>query len=695
MLVSRRVLRAALYVAALIVVLVLVLLRANKTRLIHLDELLPAGWLPLYFQPLADAYVVDIAVGDCNLFNKGLSTCGMPRASDGLYGDVGEEGGWLRIDKDLLLNSHWTAKRFISIKRISPEYYEAHRSEVILDVTVGNPALDCAIKGNKKCIPKSIISELNMDHLFDDKDLEALKESNRNERPNLYTDKSKTSAKYAADYEAKKAEEKKVEAVKSASTKTEMPGKFVQNAKDSLAPDLKGSKSVGQKRQDQDHLSLHRRVVETSHTKLTNYMRIPSDEEIKQSGWKQKAGNIWVKLGEASDKAVTGIDVLFGEDAKDPRPNWTLSDQPFPKSGLSADTKPRLSIRKGPKVNYKSSEYQPQLKFSAVGKLKILQVADLHFSTGVGKCRDPVPVSSAKNCQADPRTLKFIEKVLDLEKPDFVVMTGDQVFGDEAPDPETALFKAVNPFVKRKIPFAITLGNHDDESVLSREEMMRLASSLPFSLSAVGPETIDGFGNYPVTVLNSRGKAAAVFYFLDSHSRSKLPKTNPGYDWFKESQIDWLEMQAMAIKDTSQNDKLLSMAFFHIPITEYRNLEQPMVGSHKEGITASRYVTQMRNAFEIAGVQVTSCGHDHANDFCLFDTQGREDNKQSLIWLCYGGGAGEGGYGGYGGYIRRVRVFELDSGKHTIKSWKRAENDPDTTFDMQTLVENAKAVNLQ
>lgn len=41
--------------------------------------------------------------------------------------------------------------------------------------------------------------------------------------------------------------------------------------------------------------------------------------------------------------------------------------------------------------------------------------------------------------------------------------------------------------MKRNIPYASILGNHDDEGNLSREEIMKITSILPYSLSEVGP----------------------------------------------------------------------------------------------------------------------------------------------------------------------------------------------------------------
>ena len=124
---------------------------------------------------------------------------------------------------------------------------------------------------------------------------------------------------------------------------------------------------------------------------------------------------------------------------------------------------------------------------------------------------------------------------------------------------------------------------------------------------------------------------------------------------------------------------------------EYRNLDQPMVGEKKEGITAPRYNSGARSTLGKLGVSVASVGHDHCNDYCLQDATNNEN--ENALWLCYGGGSGEGGYGGYGGYIRRMRVFDIDTSAGEIKSWKRKESEPNVDFDHQTLVSGGNVVN--
>lgn len=706
MLLPRRWVRQLSYTAAFLVFALILTLIANKNRFIHLERYLPGELVPHYFQPPSDAYVVDLVIGGCNFVNLKSPNCGVPDESTGLHGDTLNLGGsWIKISKDLLLGSLWVSRRFLFQKKIKPEYFETHRdAQTIHQIWVGTKE-DCKIKGNKECIPAEVLKDFAKNHPFNDDDHKYLLEANKDEKLRVSTDKSKSADKYIADYVKEKEKEKeKEEMMKEAEEfkpKEDLDALAGKEKGDDKNTESESSSQEGTKAEDNDKKTeekqrLIRRTKETSRHNLKDYMVIPSQKQLADLGWVKLGNEIWVKYGPAGSRSVTGVDVLFGPDAVDPRPNWNLLPNPVLNTGALPSIAPRISFRVGPRVDYKSSSFQPKLKFSKDGKFKILQVADLHFSTGVGKCRHPVPAESEKGCEADPRTLKFINKVLDIEQPDFVVMTGDQVFGQASPDPETSLFKAVLPFVERKIPFAITLGNHDDESNLSREQMMHLASSLPYSLAASGPEEVDGYGNYVVTVEGSKSRnLAAAFYFLDSHSYSKQPKTNPGYDWFKESQIIWVGMEAESIFGTSQKkkDQILSMAFFHIPIPEFRDTDnRPMVGQRREGVAAPRYNTDMRTAFSQAGILVASVGHDHANDYCVLNSSKKDPQSQHDMWLCYGGGAGEGGYGGYGGYIRRVRVYELDQASLDVQTWKRAENDPLQVFDEQKVVENGNAL---
>ncbi|KAI6400852.1 hypothetical protein MCOR20_008313 [Pyricularia oryzae] len=48
--------------------------------------------------------------------------------------------------------------------------------------------------------------------------------------------------------------------------------------------------------------------------------------------WERRPGGIWVRRGEFNGKIddfVTKVDVLFGMDAVDPRPEWVLIRSPI------------------------------------------------------------------------------------------------------------------------------------------------------------------------------------------------------------------------------------------------------------------------------------------------------------------------------------------------------------------------------
>ncbi|KAK9463443.1 Metallo-dependent phosphatase-like protein [Lipomyces oligophaga] len=472
--------------------------------------------------------------------------------------------------------------------------------------------------------------------------------------------------------------------------------------------------------------------------------------------WVKRSKNFWIKLGSPSDFSVSALDVLYGPDAVDPRLGWALKGDSQNSLVPGAISHPRLTIRYGGRQDLPSVE----LVFNNESKFKILQVADLHFSTGVGKCLDVYPeLPEGANCEADPRTLEFLNRVLDEEKPDLAVLTGDQVFGDAAPDAQTALLKAVAPFIDRHIPFAMTFGNHDDEGDLSRQELMTIAENLPFSLSSSGPEFARGIGNYYQIVKTSAESATKIvdmskeigmaIYFLDTHKYSPNPRKMPGYDWLDKTQLHFLraayeqitlrgrrrtnraspQQQQEQQQEQEEQDydyiseaikPPLSMAFFHIPLTEYRNQSNQFVGSYAEPCTGPKYNSGARSVLSELGVSVVSVGHDHVNDFCMYDTNyaptiadkaihepdrsasmdkdtnklQRRTSQDHPIWLCHGGAIGLGGYAGYGGFIRRVRVFEIDRSKNSITSYKRLENGPQVNekLDFQVLVDQGVVV---
>ncbi|KAL8763116.1 MAG: hypothetical protein Q9184_001009 [Pyrenodesmia sp. 2 TL-2023] len=427
--------------------------------------------------------------------------------------------------------------------------------------------------------------------------------------------------------------------------------------------------------------------------------------------WESRPGGIWLKRTakrHASDstKAITAVDVLFGADAVEARSGWEILDQPILLSNRGDNQEARLTVRRGPPVPFE----RPKPRVRKNGRFKIMQVADLHLSTGLGACRDAAPPGhQGGKCDADVRTLEFLGSVLDSEKPDLVVLSGDQVNGETSPDSQSAVFKFAEMFVKRSIPFATIFGNHDDEGSLSRQALMELTQNLPFSLSLPGPSSVEGVGNYYIEVLARAPSthSALTLYLLDTHGYSPDERQFRGYDWLKKSQIDWFQATAHSLKNSPSHKGYhhthMDMAFVHIPLPEYRQEEDIVKGSgtFAETPTAPGFNSGFKKALIDEGVLVVSCGHDHVNDYCaLSRSEGSEDikDRNPELWMCYAGGAGFGGYGGYGhviegGYHRRVRLFEFEMDEARIRTWKRLEyGDTEKKVDEMLIVEGGKVV---
>ena len=413
--------------------------------------------------------------------------------------------------------------------------------------------------------------------------------------------------------------------------------------------------------------------------------------KVLNSGGYYDAGyGLWYKTSPSHSTLYTHVNFLFNPFFGTTVPGWSaVSKRPLSISkndaySLGADR----NISDFRKVNYHKLDHevylyakeqrpasipQASLKTNKDGKFKIIQLADLHLTTGFGKCLDPYPELdySVKNCLADEFTLDFVEKVLDLENPDLVVLTGDQIFGPETFDSETALLKILSILIERKIPYALVFGNHDSEGgTLSRKQLMAITENLPYSVSNAGPEEVTGVGNYEVVIDGVGSNPPIILYMLDSHS--SLENGKPGYEAFTEDQKVFVERLSAARDDAK---KPIKLAFFHIPLPEYTNVGEDAMsrqGNFLEGVVPSSTNTGMFDTLKSLDVRLISVGHDHCNDFC-FNNDG--------VALCYGGGAGLGGYGGYGGYIRRIRVFEIDTNSREITTWKRLFNDPETEVD--------------
>ncbi|XP_017227214.1 probable inactive purple acid phosphatase 29 isoform X1 [Daucus carota subsp. sativus] len=347
-----------------------------------------------------------------------------------------------------------------------------------------------------------------------------------------------------------------------------------------------------------------------------------------------------------------------------------------------------------------------KLRFGKNGEFKILQVADMHFADGKKTpCQDVLP-EQMKAC-SDLNTTAFIRRMIRAEKPDFIVFTGDNIYGSDATNPAASMNAAFAPAISSKIPWAAVLGNHDQEStLLNREGVMKYITGMNHTVSKLNPtrfHTIDGYGNYNLEVHGSEGsrfvnKSVLNLYFLDSGDYSTVPDI-PGYGWIKPSQQYWFQQtsaklqKAYKAKPVPQKNPAPGLAYFHIPLPEYANFDSSnFTGVRQEGISSASINSGFFTTLVEAGdVKAVFTGHDHLNDFC---------GELTGIHLCYAGGFGYHAYG-LAGWSRRTRVVVASLEKtpkggwgavKSIKTWKRLDDRHLTTIDSQVIWKKGSSV---
>lgn len=292
-----------------------------------------------------------------------------------------------------------------------------------------------------------------------------------------------------------------------------------------------------------------------------------------------------------------------------------------------------------------------ELRFNSNHKFKIVQFTDVHWIYD-----DPKSEEAAER----------MREVLDAERPDLVVYTGDIIFAKPA---APALQRALEPAIERGIPFAVTWGNHDDEQDMTRAELSAYIKDMKGNLTS-HTEGISGQTNYTLSVKSSDGRRdAAVLYIFDSHSYSKIERVK-GYDWIKHDQVAWYIEQSKAFTAKNGGSPLPALAFMHIPLPEMRDMTQNqniyMVGTRKEMVCAPEINTGLATAMLSAGdVMGLFVGHDHVNDYVV-DWYG----------ILMGYGRFTGGKTVYHDIPQGngARVIELTEGSRDIHTWIRIKD---------------------
>lgn len=260
-------------------------------------------------------------------------------------------------------------------------------------------------------------------------------------------------------------------------------------------------------------------------------------------------------------------------------------------------------------------------------ELKIMQLTDIHIGGGW------------MSFKKDRMAINTVAAMITAEKPDLVVLTGDQVYpvpfqaGTFNNKISTKLIIAL--MEQLQVPWTACLGNHDSEiySYFSREKIGNMYSdeSLEFCLFSNGPEDVDGTGNHYFNVKNSEGKITQQLIFMDSHSYTDEDPLGIfwKYDNIHQNQVDWYEKVILEAKENNPDVK--SLLFLHIPLVEYRDAYTAVREGTGEAESISGVIGEkdpyvycgkgednlFEKALELGSTQAFFCGHDHDNNMVI------------------------------------------------------------------------------
>ncbi len=257
--------------------------------------------------------------------------------------------------------------------------------------------------------------------------------------------------------------------------------------------------------------------------------------------------------------------------------------------------------------------------------IRIAQFADLHFG---------IEGNAYHNNKVE-RTKKYMQYLVDTEKPDLIVCTGDNILstGVEKLKEFVALMDSY------EIPWTFVYGNHDAESNsagYSKKELSEYLDSCgsKYLLYNSGYVEADAnrYGNFSISVLNANGtKLLGAIMLFDAGTYDGAVST---YESITEGQIAWYNQEIDKLNSLYTGEGVMpSIVFSHIQIPEYYTaykaalsgknaefiIEQKLSDYAVEEIRSGGPTDKNTGLFDAMKQKQSTvaffCGHAHTFDF--------------------------------------------------------------------------------
>ena len=273
-----------------------------------------------------------------------------------------------------------------------------------------------------------------------------------------------------------------------------------------------------------------------------------------------------------------------------------------------------------------------------------MQLTDMHIGQGQGTEWGP---------EQDEDTYQLLDTLLQAEQPDLLLISGDQLQGDDCDGNAALYYQALGEFLGAYgVPWAMIFGNHDDapfdgdgesngEVKTSREELALADQAHPLSLTQVGPDEVFGTSNYflPIYASSEEDTILAQIALLDSGGGA-LPEQ------LDTTQVEWAE-QHLSMSPVP------TMVFQHIPADgDFRFDAEECAGVNlDEGFKKIESNAGMMDLLKSDdNVLFVAVGHNHGNDYCC-------PVDDYTLHVCFGKHSG---YGGYSRGERGARLYQVE-----------------------------------
>jgi len=233
--------------------------------------------------------------------------------------------------------------------------------------------------------------------------------------------------------------------------------------------------------------------------------------------------------------------------------------------------------------------------FTTDDDLKVMVLTDFHIGGGIF------------SIEKDRKTVCEIITMLQAEKPDLVISTGDNTFPVPGPvfngggtlDNKMVARDVLTLFEHMGVYFTTTFGNHDTESFtyFSRQAIGDLYASDTYKYSVFQQDFTDADADMPsvtnqiILVKRTDGSLNKVLLMLDTNAyvdNSIMASINWQYDTLHQAQVDWAKEAYQKIEKIYGSAKI--QAFFHIPIGEYQTAYAELSANNFNDTVDTHYV---------------------------------------------------------------------------------------------------------